>query len=59
MKLLKRVADGSKKRVVLITSENGLLPLAGSVGLYVAKNLQSKPEVPDGPGSHEELPDVY
>ena len=52
------VADGSKKRVVLITSENGLLPLAGSVGSYVAKNPQSKPEVPDGPGSHEELPDV-
>jgi len=26
-----------------------LLPLAGTVGIHVAKNLQSKPEVPDAP----------
>lgn len=49
MKLLKRTADSSKKNVVLITSEAGLLPLAGSVGLHVAKTLGSKPEIPDGP----------
>lgn len=49
MKLLKRSADEAKKHVVLITSEVGLLPMAGSVGLYVAKNLQSKPEVPMTP----------
>jgi hypothetical protein len=47
MKLLKRAADGQKKQLVLITSEAGLLPLAASVGLHVAKTLQSKPEVPD------------
>lgn len=46
MKLLKRAADSSKKQVVLITNESGLLPLAGGVGLPVAKTLQSKPEVP-------------
>jgi hypothetical protein len=51
MKLLKRTADESKKHVVLITSEAGLLPLAGNVGLYVAKNLQTKPEIPTGPHS--------
>ncbi len=50
MKLLKRTADEAKKHVVLITSESGLYPMAGSVGLYVAKNLQSKPEIPTGPG---------
>lgn len=49
MKLLKRTADEAKKHLVLITSEAGLLPLAGSVGLYVAKTLQSKPEVPSAP----------
>lgn len=49
MKLLKRSAHTAKKKVVLITSEAGLLPLAGAVGLHVAKNLQSKPEVPDAP----------
>jgi len=46
MKLLKRAAEKSKKNLVLITTEAGLLPLASSVGLYVAKNLQSKPEIP-------------
>lgn len=46
MKLLKRTADEAKKHLVLITSEAGLLPLAGSVGIYVAKSLQSKPEIP-------------
>ncbi|HKU18697.1 MAG TPA: hypothetical protein VJP80_05485 [Candidatus Saccharimonadales bacterium] len=50
MKLLKRTADEAKKHIVLITSEAGLLPLAGSVGVHVAKTLQSKPEIPDGPG---------
>jgi hypothetical protein len=49
MKLLKRTADESKKHLVLITSETGLMPLAGNVGIYVAKSLQSKPEVPSGP----------
>jgi hypothetical protein len=49
MKLLKRTADEAKKSIVLITSEAGLLPLAGSVGFYAAKNLQSKPEIPDAP----------
>lgn len=49
MKLLKRATEEAKKNLVLITSEAGLLPLAGSVGVHVAKSLQSKPEVPDAP----------
>lgn len=49
MKLLKRSAKTSKKNLVLITSEAGLMPLAGAVGLHVAKNLQSKPAIPSGP----------
>src|SRR3989344_2567089 len=49
MKLLKRMADQSKKKIVLITSESGLLPLAGAVGLHVAKTLQSKPAIPSPP----------
>ncbi|HET7302602.1 MAG TPA: hypothetical protein VFI74_04700 [Candidatus Saccharimonadales bacterium] len=46
MKLLKRAADEDKKHLVLITSEAGLMPLATASGIYVAKNLQSKPEIP-------------
>lgn len=56
MKLLKRSADNAKKHLVLITSEAGLLPLAGAVGLHVAKTLQTKPEIPAAPlfDDHEE-----
>lgn len=49
MKLLKRAADSSGKNLVLITTEAGLLPLAGAAGVYVAKTLTSKPEIPAGP----------
>jgi len=49
MKLLKRTADNGKKHLVLITSDNSLLPLAGAVGLYVASSLQSKPAIPPAP----------
>src|SRR5579875_3708442 len=51
MKLLKRAADSGKKNIVLITSEAGLLPLAGAAGIHVAKTLNSKPEIPLGPSS--------
>ena len=46
MKLLKRNAESAKKHVVLVTTEPSLMPLAGSVGLYVAATPQSKPEIP-------------
>ncbi|MEI7682712.1 MAG: hypothetical protein WCJ24_00185 [Candidatus Saccharibacteria bacterium] len=53
MKLLNRSAKTAKKSLVLITSEAGLLPLAGAVGVHVAKNLQSKPAIPAGPATDE------
>jgi hypothetical protein len=49
MRLLKRSATTAGKNVVLITSEHALLPLAGAAGLHVAKNLQSRPEIPPSP----------
>lgn len=57
MKLLKKRADAAGKHLVLITSESSLMPLAGSVGLYVAKTLQSKPEIPTVPAAAAELAD--
>lgn len=57
MKLLKRSAETAKKQVVLITSEAGLLPLAASVGFYVASTLQSKPVVPSLEEAADNLPD--
>ncbi|PIZ62790.1 hypothetical protein COY17_01870 [Candidatus Saccharibacteria bacterium CG_4_10_14_0_2_um_filter_52_9] len=53
MKLLKRAADNADKHLVLITSEAGLMPLAGAAGVHVAKTLTSRPEIPSGP----QLPD--
>lgn len=49
MKLLKRSAAQNDKKLVLITSEIKLLPLAGAAGLYVASNLTSKPYIPPSP----------
>ena len=49
MRLLKRSAQKAKKTVVLVTSDASLLPLAGIAGLHTAKNLHSKPAVPDSP----------
>lgn len=49
MKILNKAANDAGKKVVLITSEAGLLPLAGAAGLFVAKTLQSKPLVPSAP----------
>lgn len=58
MKLLKRATSEAKKNLVLITSEAGLLPLAGGVGIHVAKSLNSKPEVPDAPAHASSKPEV-
>lgn len=49
MKLLKRAADSANKKLVLITTEAGLLPLAGAAGVHVARTLNSKPEIPNAP----------
>lgn len=47
LKLLQKAAGSSKKRIVLITSDHTLIALAAGLSIPVAKNLQSKPEVPD------------
>lgn len=49
MKLLKKSADNASKHIVLITNEEVLMQLAANIGMYVAKNLQTKPEIPDMP----------
>lgn len=58
MKLLKRSADEASKHLVLITSETSLMPLAGAVGLHVAKTLQSKPAVPSAPADVDNALDI-
>ena len=59
MKLLKRTADNAEKNLVLITSETGLLPLAGAVGLHVASSPTSKPSIPSAPaGPDDETEDA-
>lgn len=45
LKLLKRAADGVSKQLVVVTSNQALTALAGGLGYYIAKNLQSKPSL--------------
>lgn len=45
LRLIARAASQSKKRVVLVTSDQPLALLASSAGIPTAKNLQSKPEL--------------
>lgn len=47
LRLLKRAAEQSHKHLVLITNNQALLGLASSAKIPVAKNLQSKPEIPE------------
>lgn len=51
LKLLQKTAKDAKKNVVLVTSDPNLLPIAGAVGMFVARTPQSKPEVPTPPKS--------
>jgi hypothetical protein len=43
LKLLKRASDTAGKQAVVVTSNQALTALAGGLGFYIAKNLQSKP----------------
>ena len=57
MKLLKRTADSADKNLVLVTSEAGLMPLAGAVGLHVASTPTSKPSIPAAPAGPDDEPE--
>ena len=46
MKILKKISEESGKNLVLITGESAVLALAGTIGMYVAKSIQSKPYIP-------------
>lgn len=58
LKLLKKSAGSAGRHVVLITSDHSLIALAAGLKLPVAKNLQSKPEVPTLPGHEESIEEV-
>jgi hypothetical protein len=55
MKLLKRKSDELGKNVVLVTSDTSILPLAGLVGMFVSKTLNSRPEVPVAPNINQSM----
>lgn len=58
LKLLQRAANSADKRVVIITSDNALSALAAGVLIPVAKNLQSKPEIPEVVAPDAEVDDI-
>lgn len=47
LRLLDRMAKNDKKKLVLISNNKALVALAASAQIPVAKNLQSKPELPE------------
>lgn len=49
LRLLARTADTSHKHLVLITNNQALVGLSAAAKIPVAKNLQSKPEIPEIP----------
>lgn len=49
LRILQKVASNSKKHIVIITSDQTLIPLAAAANIPVAKSLQSKPEIPEVP----------
>lgn len=49
LKLLVRASESANKRLVLITSDAALYALAADIRIPIAKNLQSKPELPEAP----------
>lgn len=51
LKLLQRAAGSVDKHVVLITSDASLTSLAAGLKMPVAKNLQSRPEIPNVPNA--------
>lgn len=57
MKLLKRTAGTADKNLVLVTTEAGLMPLAGAVGLHVASSPTSKPVIPTAPAAPSTEPE--
>ncbi len=47
LRILQRTAKTAGKHLVLITNDQSLIPLAAGASIPVAKNLQSKPEIPE------------
>ncbi|MBP9667396.1 hypothetical protein KBD87_01125 [Candidatus Saccharibacteria bacterium] len=54
LRLLARAAKNNDKRVVLITHHASLVNLAAAAAIPVAKNLQSKPELPEVNASEQD-----
>lgn len=47
LKLVHRAAEQAHKHLVIVTNNPALSALAASAGIPIAKNLQSKPEMPE------------
>ncbi len=58
LKLLQKSAFSADKRIVLITNDHSLTSLAAGVKIPVAKNLQSRPEVPPIPALQVDDTDI-
>jgi hypothetical protein len=55
LRLLQRASQAVDRKLVIVGNDSSLLKIAGGIGIYVAKNLQTRPEIPkvDGAPVHE------
>lgn len=58
LKLVHRAAEQANKHLVIVTNNQALSALAGSAGIPIAKNLQSKPEMPEAAAADAEEEDI-
>lgn len=58
LKLVHRAAENAKKHLVIVTNNVALSALAANSGIPIAKNLQSKPEMPEPSELETETEDI-
>lgn len=46
LRLLQRAAQAIDRKLVIVSEDKSLMKIAGGVGIYMAKNLQTRPTVP-------------
>ena len=61
LRLLQRAAQAIDRKLVIVSEDKSLMKIAGGVGIYMAKNLQTRPAVPlidDAPSRTSETEEI-
>ncbi len=61
LRLLQRAAQAIDRKLVIVSEDKSLMKIAGGVGIYMAKNLQTRPTIPlidDAPSKVSETEEI-